>query len=53
MANPIVAIIFGVIGGLIGASIYEGFRFDTYRMWDGHMYGSSLPKETSLTNTDV
>ena len=35
MANPIVAILFGVIGGLIGASIYEGFRFDAHQMWDG------------------
>ena len=35
MAYPIVAIIFGVSGGLIGASIYEGSRFDTHRMWDG------------------
>jgi hypothetical protein len=35
MANPIVFLLLGIVGGLIGASIYEGFRFEGGITWDG------------------
>ena len=44
MVNPLIAIAFGIIGGLIGASIYEGFRLDTQLTWDG--------RNVQVINTD-
>jgi hypothetical protein len=35
MSGPAIALLFGLIGGLLGASLYEASRIDAGHIWNG------------------
>ena len=35
MVNPLVAFVFGILGGFIGATLYDGLRYDVHQLEDG------------------
>ena len=35
MLNPFFSMIFGIVGGFIGASLYDGIRYDVHQTKDG------------------